>query len=1688
MAVDTERPEPPQASSSRSSSRSSSQPSSRSSSSTVVVHNPTSTSASTSSLYSSSIPAPSSSADPVRSRPSPAAISTTETTARTATRTTDHSARGPRSPVSPPLGLASPPVSAPHSRQSSSGASSVIYHSSNPSGASTPSVAATITDHSVASSSKQISTSTSTSTSTIHPSPLSASACALTFAPVGLQPDPSSTNFPTSSTATPRLASTSQSTGRAALGFIKTRETLMATEDDLESLTVTTPGARARHPFDRRRDDDDETEEGEEGDNDQGRSSERGNEGCYFPSTSRARSSTSGRIAHVPPSPSFSGSGSYASVVSGSARARAGPPLTPTPGGGSKTRATSAVGLPPILTSASRRTTARSVSRARLRAGDRDDDHDDDDDDDDDDRPGLLPTSSTRAERPLSPAPMSREAILLGDREDDEVSVRDRGEELVRKRMKERARVKKEAEKAATRKQEIERAAAMRRTTSSSYYDQSDFEAGQTIGMGLPSTATAHAGPSGDDSARNRSVSRPPAREFTASYASTSAAQGGRTVTGGHGVGRSSSRAPASGEEEWAKGAGRGNIAPSEEGETWSPMFPGRQLSSLRGMSYTSSARGGPVGEEPSSEHTEEEVVEASTEDGDVDGEHALCDTFEADEQTDDDDDINDAEVEYTLKDRQDAINVEHPFGLPIWKPALYKKDRSITRNAEKALHDVPSSTVVRHLAPGNLVWTLFFGTALFIVCTLVAGMLWCVPWEGGKYGRVVWELGGYLFWPFGKYVEGWTDQFDDETSNGSEGSASASAHDHDDTGEVLDEEEEMDRASLRRDLESAGSTYGRSRSQTRSASSRPGGSSQRRASSFGSSHCGDASETHLTVRGVPSSASLRVPGDSTENYRLLAPGGQQSGYGATAATPAGSPRGRGVQRTSSEDTVAAPSWRPHDFSKDSSESAHRALRIRALGRTMWWVAFYLIIAPLLLLVCVLCWGLVFTIPMAKLLWVLLRHLNNEPLALHFRSPPKYNAFAAAAPTEIESRFSNNAAATGLDPHSDQSQPGPPTLANNSGVQYPLIAGQRAPPVSRKSVAAAKRHGRLFGPHSTVLLCTYHAMGLQYYKYTIDGVNILFVNLMSLVFFVILDYFYVSPRVAEHHLGGVLAFIASPACMFVLALLSVIPLSYFIGMAVASISAQSSIGMGAVINASFGSIIEIILYSIALTRAKGELVEGSIVGSILAGVLLMPGASMIGGAMRRKEQKFNARSAGVTSTMLIMAIIGILTPTLFYEIYGSFQLTCSDCDPDHRSGTSESCRTCYYEHINPADDPFYKSTVKILSYYCAVLLVLSYLIGLWFSLRTHASQIWQNAQIKHEPHLPRPASAAPGPHAPNGERASLHKRIVPSQLLPRHRSSTIGRASGSYTPLQDSTPLVTSTNPEGGVPPMELPEGMSTDEFHHAFESVTATGVAIAASSRAAHLPLASASAGPGDAQTQRSASHVRDASAANTNKGAADHDAGAGEGGHDAPNWSRLKSASVLLGCTILYAMIAEILVGVVDVVLEGSGIPEKFLGVTLFALVPNTTEFMNAISFAINGNIALSMEIGSAYALQVCLIQAPAMLAFSAFYSIGKETLLHRSFTLVFPRWDVIAIMFSVFLLTYTYIEARAKSNAPHNSYYRGSILCLSYLVLIGGFAFAPAGRDNNPGLWMTSANFVQELSLRDHALAIFRVLFTR
>jgi Ca2+:H+ antiporter len=112
-------------------------------------------------------------------------------------------------------------------------------------------------------------------------------------------------------------------------------------------------------------------------------------------------------------------------------------------------------------------------------------------------------------------------------------------------------------------------------------------------------------------------------------------------------------------------------------------------------------------------------------------------------------------------------------------------------------------------------------------------------------------------------------------------------------------------------------------------------------------------------------------------------------------------------------------------------------------------------------------------------------------------------------------------------------------------------------------------------------------------------------------------------------------------------------------------------------------------------------------------------------------------------------------------------------------------------------------------------------------------------------------------------------------------------------------------------------------------------------------------------------------------------------------------------------------------------------------------------------NGNIALSMEIGSAYALQVCLLQIPALVLYSGVWGrfINPEDVADHTFTLIFPQWDMVTVILCVFLLSYMYGEG--KSN-----YFKGSILILSYLVVVIGFYFAGFDAGSSVHAWDTLA----------------------
>ncbi len=124
-------------------------------------------------------------------------------------------------------------------------------------------------------------------------------------------------------------------------------------------------------------------------------------------------------------------------------------------------------------------------------------------------------------------------------------------------------------------------------------------------------------------------------------------------------------------------------------------------------------------------------------------------------------------------------------------------------------------------------------------------------------------------------------------------------------------------------------------------------------------------------------------------------------------------------------------------------------------------------------------------------------------------------------------------------------------------------------------------------------------------------------------------------------------FNAGAIYVFVFSILSLIPIAKYIGHSTENLALQTTPTLGALMNATFGNAIELIIAIFALQAGLIEVVKASITGSIIGNLLLLIGLSMFAGGLRYKEQKFNTDSAGVSSTMLIIAITGLSIPTLY---------------------------------------------------------------------------------------------------------------------------------------------------------------------------------------------------------------------------------------------------------------------------------------------------------------------------------------------------------------------------------------------------------------------------------------------------------
>ncbi len=125
------------------------------------------------------------------------------------------------------------------------------------------------------------------------------------------------------------------------------------------------------------------------------------------------------------------------------------------------------------------------------------------------------------------------------------------------------------------------------------------------------------------------------------------------------------------------------------------------------------------------------------------------------------------------------------------------------------------------------------------------------------------------------------------------------------------------------------------------------------------------------------------------------------------------------------------------------------------------------------------------------------------------------------------------------------------------------------------------------------------------------------------------------------HADHVLIFVASG--------IAILPLAKLIGNATEHLAVHYGSVTGSLLNVTFGNAAEVIIALVALNAGLINLIKASITGSIIGNVLLVFGLSIIAGGLRKKEQVFNSQNAGVQTSMLFLAVIGLAVPTILAE-------------------------------------------------------------------------------------------------------------------------------------------------------------------------------------------------------------------------------------------------------------------------------------------------------------------------------------------------------------------------------------------------------------------------------------------------------
>ncbi|KAK1676163.1 hypothetical protein BDP55DRAFT_661912 [Colletotrichum godetiae] len=474
----------------------------------------------------------------------------------------------------------------------------------------------------------------------------------------------------------------------------------------------------------------------------------------------------------------------------------------------------------------------------------------------------------------------------------------------------------------------------------------------------------------------------------------------------------------------------------------------------------------------------------------------------------------------------------------------------------------------------------------------------------------------------------------------------------------------------------------------------------------------------------------------------------------------------------------------------------------------------------------------------------------------------------------------------------------------------------------------------------------------------------------------------------------------APLAIFITNAIAVVPLSSLLTGATEMIASDAGDTVGALLNITMGNLVELILFIIALKHNQIQVVQASILGSMLVNLLPVLGTALCVCGISRQEPALNTSETQLLGCLLFVSVFVLLIPAAFSHTFQA------------RDGANEAMLT-----------------MSRASSFVVLFIYIFYFVHELREQHISAAKQLDTTDLEDGGAIV-PCNPAFSPRTTRP--GNLDGRMTTGTNEVNDGRDTFIEL-GNIELYSSSASSHEDSDEERGRKEDKVEQGGSRESSCEISEALSRQSLchSIADPSRLGRVR---------DASETRIGGHRRSCSnrlrifQTSRSKVATIHDKSSRRSLGE-----KAISVIALIISSALMSMCTEFLVGTIDDITHQGHLSESFIGLIILPVIGNVAEYVTVVTMASKEKLDLAIAVAAGSAIQIALCAAPL--------TIFAGWIMHRDASFDFSLFEAAALLGAATLSTRLLLsDGRGNLKMPG---IKGTLMCACYaLIGVGSF----------------------------------------